>query len=92
MMATSRKTKTPQGWRAEGASNTASDKPNHTPVASKLKVPPISIGTFDVASRIWVLTYSMEQARQRYADRRQLLRQAWACLVLVLLRFLGVCI
>ncbi len=42
------------------------------------------------ASRIWVLTYSMEEARQRYADRRQLLRQAGACLILVLLRLVGV--
>lgn len=92
MNATSRKSKTPRGEEAEGAFKTASDKPNHTPIASKLKVPPINIGTFDAASRIWVLTYSMEQARQRYADRRQLLRQAWACLALVLLRLVGVCI
>lgn len=92
MNATSRKTKTPRGGEAEGAFKTASDKPNHTPIASKLKVLPISAGTFDVPSRIWVLTYSMEEARQRYSDRRQLLRQAWACLALVLLRLAGVCI
>lgn len=42
------------------------------------------------ASRIWVLTYSMEEARQRYADKRQLLRQAGACVILVLLRLAGV--
>lgn len=41
-------------------------------------------------SRIWVLTYSMEEARQRYADRRHLLRQVGACLILVLLRMAGV--
>ena len=43
-----------------------------------------------LASRIWVLSYSLEEARQRYADRRQLLRQAAACLLLALLRLVGV--
>lgn len=43
-----------------------------------------------VSSRVWVLTYSMEEARQRYADRRQLLRQAGVCLLLCLLRLVGV--
>ena len=42
------------------------------------------------ASRVWVLAYSLEEARQRYADRRQLLRQAAACLLLALLRLAGV--
>ena len=39
-----------------------------------------------IASRVWLLAYSLEEARQRYADRRQLLRQAGACLALALLR------
>jgi hypothetical protein len=43
-----------------------------------------------LACRIWVLTYSMEEARQRYADRRQLLPQAGVCLLLILLRLVGV--
>lgn len=42
-----------------------------------------------VASRVWALSYSLEEARQRYADRRQLLRQAGACLLLALLRLTG---
>ncbi len=43
-----------------------------------------------VAYRVWVMSYSMEEARQRYADRRQLLRQAAACIALALLRLAGV--
>lgn len=39
---------------------------------------------------LWVLTYNAEEARQRYADKRQLIRQAGACLVLALLRIAGV--
>jgi hypothetical protein len=39
--------------------------------------------------RIWVLAYSLEESRQRYADRRQLLRQAAVCLLLALLRLVG---
>jgi hypothetical protein len=39
---------------------------------------------------VWVLAYSLEEARQRYADRRQLLRQAGACIVLAVLRLVGV--
>lgn len=42
-----------------------------------------------IAYRLWVMSYSMEEARQRYADRRQLLRQAGACLALALLRLAG---
>lgn len=41
-------------------------------------------------SRAWVITYSLEEARQRYADRRQLLRQAAVCLLLALVRLVGV--
>ena len=42
-----------------------------------------------IASRVWVMTYSVEESRQRYADRGQLFRQAGACLMLVLLRLVG---
>ena len=42
------------------------------------------------SSWLWVREYSFEEARQRYADRRQLLRQAAACLLLALLRLVGV--
>lgn len=41
-------------------------------------------------SAVWVLSYRMEEARQRFANRRQLLRQAGACLALALLRLAGV--
>lgn len=43
-----------------------------------------------IAYRVWVMSYSLEEARQRYADQRQLLRQAGACLALALLRLAGV--
>ena len=46
--------------------------------------------TGPIGYRIWVLSYSLEEARQRYADRRQLLRQAAACIALALLRLAGV--
>lgn len=39
---------------------------------------------------IWCAAYSIEEARQRYSNRRQLLRQAGACLALALLRLAGV--
>ncbi len=42
-----------------------------------------------VANRIWVLFYTVEEARQYYADRQQLLRQAAACIVLSLFRLAG---
>lgn len=38
----------------------------------------------------WKLAYSLEEARQDYADRRQLLRQAGACIGLAVLRLIGV--
>ena len=41
-------------------------------------------------SRVWVLSYSLEEARQRFAEKRQLLRQAGACLILAVLRLVGV--
>ena len=40
--------------------------------------------------RVWVLNYSLEEARQRCADRRQFLREACVCVVLALLRLAGV--
>lgn len=43
----------------------------------------------NLGQRIWVLSYSIEEARQRYANRRQPLRQAGACLLLALLRLSG---
>lgn len=38
----------------------------------------------------WINAYAVEESRQRYADRRQLVRQAGACLLLALLRLVGV--
>ena len=43
-----------------------------------------------ITSRVWVMSYCMEEARQRYADRRQLLKQAGACIALAVLRMIGV--
>ena len=40
---------------------------------------------------IWLLSYSLEEARHRYAKRRQLVRQAAVCIVLALLRLVGLC-
>lgn len=40
-------------------------------------------------STVWVLSYRMEEARQRYASRRQLVKQAGACLALALMRQAG---
>ena len=42
-----------------------------------------------IASRLWVLTYELEEMRQRYADQRKYLRQAGARVMLVLLRLVG---
>ncbi len=39
----------------------------------------------------WTLAYSLEEARQDYAVRRQLLRQVGACIALAVLRLIGVC-
>ena len=41
-------------------------------------------------SAVWVQSYRLEEARQRYSSRRQLLRQAGACLLLALLGLAGV--
>lgn len=60
----------------------ATPKPDHGSI--------ISSAGDAIANRVWVMSYSMEEARQRYADRRQLLRQAGACLALALLRLAGV--
>jgi hypothetical protein len=38
---------------------------------------------------IWLAAYRLEEARQRYAARRQPLRQAAACFGLALLRLVG---
>ena len=59
----------------------ATPKPDHGNI--------ISLAWDAIAYRVWVMSYSMEEARQRYADRRQLLRQAGACLALALLRLAG---
>lgn len=44
-----RSAKTPQGWRAEGAFNTASHSANHTPIRTRLKALLIGISTHDAA-------------------------------------------
>lgn len=42
-----------------------------------------------LSENIWALSYRIEEARQRYAGRRQLLRQAGACIGLAVLRLAG---
>lgn len=39
--------------------------------------------------QIWILNYSLEEARQRYAGRQHFVRQAAVCLILALLRLVG---
>lgn len=60
----------------------ATPKPDHRNI--------ISSAWDAIAYRVWVMTYCLEEARQRYADRRQLLRQAGACIGLAVLRLIGV--
>ena len=43
-----------------------------------------------IRNALWLLEYSLEEARQRHAGRRQLFRQAAICIALALLRFVGV--
>jgi len=43
-----------------------------------------------VSRRVWILNYSLEESRQRYANRQQLFRQAAACIALALLQLVGV--
>ncbi len=43
-----------------------------------------------LATRVWLASYNLEELRERYADRRQLLRQAATCIALALLRLAGV--
>lgn len=42
-----------------------------------------------IRNALWLLDYSLEDARQRYAGRRQLFRQAAACIALALLHLSG---
>lgn len=52
--------------------------------------PSTTVITNSISIKAWRLTYSLEEARQQYADRRQLMRQAAVCVVLALLRLVGV--
>ena len=38
-----------------------------------------------VTRRLWLLAYSLEDSRERYASKRQLLRQAAACVLLAMI-------
>jgi len=68
--------------REQGAGQSKSDNGNFTPTLETIK---------GAASNfVWVLSYGLEEARQRYADRRQPLRQAAACIALALLQICGV--
>lgn len=64
-----------------GADTAASSTENYTRNREAIKP--------DLSCRLWVFAYDLEEARARYADRRQLLRQAGACLILALLRLAG---
>lgn len=59
------------------------------PDAARLRVVIVTLKD-RFTSAAWLLPYRMEEARQRYSSRRQLLRQAGACLLLALLRLAGV--
>lgn len=39
--------------------------------------------------RVWLISYRLEEARQRYAGRRHFMREAFACVALALLRLGG---
>jgi hypothetical protein len=41
------------------------------------------------ATGLWRLAFDLETSRQRYAARRQLLRQAGACVLLAFMRLAG---
>lgn len=47
-----------------------------------------SIKAFE--NRAWVLSYTLEESRQRYAESGKVLRAACVCLALALIRFSGV--
>lgn len=43
-----------------------------------------------LARQVWILNYSLEESRQRYAGRHQFMREACMCVVLALIRLAGV--
>ena len=43
-----------------------------------------------IACRVWAIDYSLEMARQKYADRPQVWKQAGICILIGVLRFVGV--
>ena len=43
-----------------------------------------------IRNALWLLEYSLEEARQRYAVRQQLFRQAAVCLIIGALQLIGV--
>lgn len=69
----------PGRWHGARAANKAYKRPDFTPGALLKKL----------ERAAWIAAYSAEEARQRYADRRQLFRQAGACIVLAVLRLAG---
>ena len=74
-MATPKKTKTPQGGRAEGAFNTTNSKGIFTYLREAIK------------RRIWLIGYGLEETRQLHAASGHFWKQAGVCITLVLLRF-----
>jgi len=69
-----RKTKTPQGGRAEGVFNTTNSK---------------GIFTYSreaINRRIWLIDYSLEENRQIHAARGHFWKQAGVCITLALRR------
>lgn len=76
-----------------GAAMTTKDKGRDRLLSGAIPKPDhgkiISSAWDAITSRVWVMSYCMEEARQRYADRRQLLRQAGACIGLAVLRLIG---
>jgi len=70
-----RKTKTPQGGQAKGASNTTNSKSIFTHPGEAIK------------RRIWLLGYEFEEARQLHAASGHFWKEAGVCITLALLRF-----
>ena len=79
-----RKTKTPQGGRAEGVSNTTNSKGifTYSREAIKARIDRASIA-------IWRACYALEEARQTHAALGHFWRQAVCCVALSAFQIFG---
>lgn len=74
-----RNEKTPNGGQAEGVFKSTSSPSIFAYLGALIK-----------RNRIWLLSYDLEEARQRYASSGKLIRQAAVCIALAFLRLAGV--